>query len=250
LRVALWSSWHRPVWRFHTPSDQFTRGASAASEWDLGDGRFDRYYDPSTDQFLSVDPDLAETGQPYAFTGDDPLNATDPLGLISTPRTWTRKTLPKVDDVKLRNILRNNLWKYDPEGHVGNGSSVAAVEREAETGKPTKGSFHETTLANAKSALEDVLDNPGLSAGDREVATATYTYVSGALQQFDVAVVEEKIPIGNGPEELNPVRGSQAVNRFGSYLAQVGAGENPLLPPGSDASGGATDPDPDGLPDI
>ncbi len=41
----------------------------------------DRYYDPSTDQFLSVDPDLAETGQPYAFTGDDPLNATDPLGL-------------------------------------------------------------------------------------------------------------------------------------------------------------------------
>ena len=41
----------------------------------------DRYYDPSTDQFLSVDPDLADTGQPYAFIGDDPLNATDPLGL-------------------------------------------------------------------------------------------------------------------------------------------------------------------------
>jgi RHS repeat-associated protein len=41
----------------------------------------DRYYDPTTDQFLSVDPDVAETGQPYAFTGDDPLNATDPLGL-------------------------------------------------------------------------------------------------------------------------------------------------------------------------
>ncbi len=41
----------------------------------------DRYYDPATDQFLTVDPDLAETGQAYAFTGDDPLNATDPLGL-------------------------------------------------------------------------------------------------------------------------------------------------------------------------
>ncbi len=40
----------------------------------------DRYYDPSTDQFMSVDPDVMETGQPYAFTGDDPLNATDPLG--------------------------------------------------------------------------------------------------------------------------------------------------------------------------
>jgi hypothetical protein len=44
--------------------------------------RVDRYYDPSTDQFLSVDPDVSETGQPYAFTGDDPLNATDPTGDI------------------------------------------------------------------------------------------------------------------------------------------------------------------------
>jgi uncharacterized protein RhaS with RHS repeats len=45
----------------------------------------DRYYDPATDQFLTVDPDLAETGQPYAFTGDDPLNKTDPLGLTAGP---------------------------------------------------------------------------------------------------------------------------------------------------------------------
>ncbi len=43
-----------------------------------------RYYDPSTGQFISVDPLVAETGQPYAFTGDDPLNRTDPLGLIYT----------------------------------------------------------------------------------------------------------------------------------------------------------------------
>ena len=40
-----------------------------------------RYYDPTTDQFLSVDPGLAETGQPYAFTADNPLNQTDPMGL-------------------------------------------------------------------------------------------------------------------------------------------------------------------------
>jgi hypothetical protein len=45
--------------------------------------RVDRYYDTSTDQFLSVDPEVAKTGQPYAFTSDDPLNETDPLGLIS-----------------------------------------------------------------------------------------------------------------------------------------------------------------------
>jgi len=29
---------------------------------------------------------VAETGQPYAFTGDDPLNSTDPLGLCHTKK--------------------------------------------------------------------------------------------------------------------------------------------------------------------
>jgi hypothetical protein len=40
-----------------------------------------RYYDPTTDQFLSIDPLVDETGQPYVFTNDNPLNETDPLGL-------------------------------------------------------------------------------------------------------------------------------------------------------------------------
>jgi RHS repeat-associated protein len=52
----------------------------------------DRYYDPATDQFLSVDPDVAETGQPYAFTGDDPLNATDPLGLSGDVQAFEQYT--------------------------------------------------------------------------------------------------------------------------------------------------------------
>ena len=40
-----------------------------------------RYYDPTTDEFLSIDPDVTQTDQPYVFTNDDPLNAEDPLGL-------------------------------------------------------------------------------------------------------------------------------------------------------------------------
>ncbi|MHB8379748.1 MAG: RHS repeat-associated core domain-containing protein [Acidimicrobiales bacterium] len=39
-----------------------------------------RYYDPTTDQFISIDPLVATTNQPYVFTNDNPLNATDPLG--------------------------------------------------------------------------------------------------------------------------------------------------------------------------
>ncbi len=44
---------------------------------------FNRYYDPVTDQFLSVDPAVGITGTPYAFTGGDPVNGIDPMGLWS-----------------------------------------------------------------------------------------------------------------------------------------------------------------------
>ena len=40
-----------------------------------------RYYDPTTGQFLSVDPLNALTQQPYSYANDNPINETDPLGL-------------------------------------------------------------------------------------------------------------------------------------------------------------------------
>lgn len=40
-----------------------------------------RSYDPATGQFLSVDPLVDETKQPYAYVGNDPLNALDLTGL-------------------------------------------------------------------------------------------------------------------------------------------------------------------------
>ena len=39
------------------------------------------YYDPTTGQFLTIDPLLDQTGQPYAYVGGDPVNALDPTGL-------------------------------------------------------------------------------------------------------------------------------------------------------------------------
>jgi RHS repeat-associated protein len=42
-----------------------------------------RVYDPSVAQFLSVDPALETTGEPYVYGGDNPLNASDPSGLNS-----------------------------------------------------------------------------------------------------------------------------------------------------------------------
>ena len=44
-----------------------------------------REYDPSTAQFLSVDPIVAVTQAPYNYAGDNPVNLADPTGLEAIP---------------------------------------------------------------------------------------------------------------------------------------------------------------------
>lgn len=39
-----------------------------------------RYYDPNTQQFLTVDPLVGATGQPYAYGAGSPVNSVDPTG--------------------------------------------------------------------------------------------------------------------------------------------------------------------------
>jgi len=68
-------------------SRRFCTSGPVDYEWSTtraSDGSINRYYDPSTAQFLSIDPDVAETGQPYAYTADDPLNETERL----SPDLW------------------------------------------------------------------------------------------------------------------------------------------------------------------
>jgi RHS repeat-associated protein len=40
-----------------------------------------RYYDPATAQFLTLDPAVEETHEPYGYAGDNPLRFKDPTGL-------------------------------------------------------------------------------------------------------------------------------------------------------------------------
>jgi RHS repeat-associated protein len=56
-----------------------------------------RYYDPRNGQFLSIDPNVAQTGDPYGYAAGDPVNLTDPTGdrpkghgyVFSIGRTFT-----------------------------------------------------------------------------------------------------------------------------------------------------------------
>jgi RHS repeat-associated protein len=69
-------------------------GLTATSPFGYGGGYTDptgliylinRYYDPVTGQFTSVDPDVADTLQPYAYAAGNPVSATDPNGLSAAP---------------------------------------------------------------------------------------------------------------------------------------------------------------------
>ena len=69
---------------------QSTGGLTAATPFGYAGGYTDptgliylinRYYDPATGQFTSVDPQVDQTLQPYAYTGGNPVSQTDPLGL-------------------------------------------------------------------------------------------------------------------------------------------------------------------------
>jgi RHS repeat-associated protein len=46
-----------------------------------------RYYDPATGQFNSVDPDVSQTAQSYEYANDNPVSTVDPNGLCWNYRT-------------------------------------------------------------------------------------------------------------------------------------------------------------------
>ncbi|MEW6155761.1 MAG: RHS repeat-associated core domain-containing protein, partial [Actinomycetota bacterium] len=50
-----------------------------------------RYYDPATGQFLTRDPLVDLTREPYSYVRGNPLNATDPLGLFCVGSICTPK---------------------------------------------------------------------------------------------------------------------------------------------------------------
>ena len=52
-----------------------------------------RYYDPATAQFVTIDPELAQTGSAYGYVGNNPINGLDPLGLSwYNPTSWSGNT--------------------------------------------------------------------------------------------------------------------------------------------------------------
>lgn len=64
-----------------------------------------RTYDPGTAQFLTIDPVLEVTGEPYSYVLDNPLNRSDPVGDCGPPCLPESELFPSLPADELRSIF-------------------------------------------------------------------------------------------------------------------------------------------------
>jgi RHS repeat-associated protein len=136
-----------------------------------------RYYDPATGQFTSVDPDLSQTQQSYEYTGGDPVNATDSAG--ESPR-------PEPED--LGGYSSNGLTTGDPTVQVREYADMEA-DSQWEEALDIVGSFLKTKYAY-KSTIILVRRQVVFDSGENDIVTA---YLSNTA---DKGVEEDLLQAG------------------------------------------------------
>jgi len=73
---------------------------------------------------LSIDPLVAQTGQPYVFTNDNPLNATDPLGTLAASLMAGGYETPKQEAADLNKLFQE---QREMGQAIGNGLVAGVV---------------------------------------------------------------------------------------------------------------------------
>ncbi len=123
-----------------------------------------RVYDPSTAQFLSVDPIVAATRAPYNYAGDNPVNIGDPTGLCNanpfSESFWTQGNC--VSESPLNPIPYYEAEVESYENGCGYFASVAHGLEGALAGTALLGGGEGEDEAGT--AIEDAL--AGLTPGD------------------------------------------------------------------------------------
>ena len=79
-----------------------------------------RWYDPATGQFLTRDPLVAVSSDPYGYAGNSPVNNTDPTGLICFGAACV--DVPLIDDV---GAALDRVW--DTAGEVASDTGGALI---------------------------------------------------------------------------------------------------------------------------
>ncbi|MCF6245661.1 MAG: RHS repeat-associated core domain-containing protein [Sulfurovum sp.] len=103
-----------------------------------------RYYDPTTQRFLSQDPIEFEAGDFnfYRYVGNDPVNFRDPSGLVSAEILWKNRT------------FLSHYW-------LGGGDTMN-IAPDSDIGKKIKKHLKDFMNKKCKEILEEASDTCGL----------------------------------------------------------------------------------------
>jgi RHS repeat-associated protein len=123
-----------------------------------------RYYDPNTQQFLTVDPLAGQTGQPYGYARESPVNLVDPSGLCPQSKCF---------DYSLALAAPLNLAYGIQKVTIGVGAVALGTAAEISVGP-----FGIGTLVGI----------PALIYGGFQTATGTLRIVRAGEQYFSLAV--------------------------------------------------------------
>jgi RHS repeat-associated protein len=140
-----------------------------------------RYYDPQTGQFLSVDPLVRQTKQPYLYAADNPVKYSDPTGL--TWYLWTEQWLESGSVWTARGSVRSRSG-YSTEAMIevtgASSTPLYAVINDNDPGS----TLHRYHGGNAP------FENGYNSVGDASSITANitnYTFITEVINKFAYA---------------------------------------------------------------
>ncbi len=169
-----------------------------------------RVYDPSTAQFLSVDPLKATTGAPYYYAGDNPLNEADPTGLGN----WLNLGIPSPGEVaeKLNPIkyYEEEIESYENgcgyfasvarglEGAIVGTLDASGIGRLAEGAAGLAGEEGSTAIEDALAGLEPG-SSPGVYTVDSpEELQQIYDELSAGGKPTGSSYPGEEVELSNG----------------------------------------------------
>jgi len=163
-----------------------------------------RYYDPATDQFLSVDPLVDQTGQPYEYVNDNPLNATDPLGVLACSGGHALHECFKVVPTLKVVVYAYPTPKSGITSTASSGGQPTTVQIDTQftdaygVTYDQEFVYHYTSASNAKSIMDGGFIVPKDEAGEIYVSPTLYPTATDAQNALSIPNVPEgyfQIPI-------------------------------------------------------
>ena len=186
-----------------------------------------------------MDPLVDDTGQPYAYTGDDPVNGTDPSGLSWYDPSWAHKAASAV----VNTLTDPNGWRAEASFWAGAGNEFITAGEFALFGYPgfslpqipnpycENGGFYtggewfgagETAIASIGAGLA------GVGGAGAQAAASIDTPYGVATQAASTEAQALRTSVENGATVYR--QGSFGVQQTAE--GQFWAPENPLTTPG------------------